>query len=159
MDKPIPPLAMRGTHASGQLALRFRVEALDLVEEASESYVHDTRRWLAHLQDLTGKPVTVNDAREYRPPPTGVDPRVMGSLMREPLFKVVDSDTRDRAPCHGRATSGGVPAGGRGQRGGGRRRAGPGAGGVRVCGATACRRLFHWLARCPDRRRPRSWPS
>ena len=102
MDKPIPSLAIRGTHASAQLALQFRVEALDLVEGASESYVHDTRRWLAHLQDLTGKPVTVNDARKYRPPPVGVDPRVMGSLMREPLFKVVDSVNSERTECHGR---------------------------------------------------------
>ena len=85
-----------------QLGLDLKDEALDLLEATRKQYVRDTRRWLAHLQNNTGKPVTVNDARKYRPPPLGVDGRLMGSLMREPLFKVVDSVNSDRKECHAR---------------------------------------------------------
>ena len=102
MDKPIPSLAIRGTHASAQLALQLRVEVLDRLEETRTEWVTDTRRWAAHYQAQSNVPITTDAINEFRPPPVGVDSRVMGSVLREPWFKVVGYVNSERRECHGR---------------------------------------------------------
>lgn len=86
---------------SDAAAFATRDEALDALEAAREDYVEKARAAAFRLLEdrLT---ITINDVREVAPPPAGVDPRVMGVILREPAFKKVGTVNSNRKSCHGR---------------------------------------------------------
>ena len=46
--------------------------------------------------------VTIDEVREFCPPPEGVDPRVMGAVMQPREFQMVKLVESRRKACHGR---------------------------------------------------------
>lgn len=64
--------------------------------------------WLAraraHARRIAQKNgyVTIDEVREFCPPPDGVDPRVMGAVMQAREFEMVKLVESRRKACHGR---------------------------------------------------------
>jgi hypothetical protein len=75
--------------------------ALDALEIAREDYVTAARKVALRLLE-TRETITINDVREMLPPPANVDPRVMGAVLRQPLFLKVGYAQSDRKACHSR---------------------------------------------------------
>ena len=84
-----------------QLAFALRDEALDSLEARRAEYVMEARFWAAQLVALHGY-VTVDDIRHLCPPPAGVDPRVMGAILRRPMFQAGEWVNSERRESHGR---------------------------------------------------------
>lgn len=64
--------------------------------------------WLARARAVARRiarekgTVTIDEVREYCPPPAGVDPRVMGAVMQPREFEMVKLVESRRKACHGR---------------------------------------------------------
>jgi hypothetical protein len=58
----------------------------------------DTARRIARQNGT----VTIDEVREFCPPPDGVDPRVMGAVMQPREFELVKLVESRRKVCHGR---------------------------------------------------------
>lgn len=82
-------------------ARNYRDAALDLLEDTRESYVERAREAAIALAS-DGRDITIDDVREVCPPPDDVDPRVMGTVLRAPLFVKVGYATSSRKTCHAR---------------------------------------------------------
>lgn len=78
-----------------------RDEALDALERARATWIDEARATAIRLAQARGE-VTIDDVREACPPPAGVDPRVMGAVMRPPLFEACGFVLSSRAECHRR---------------------------------------------------------
>ena len=78
-----------------------RDSALDALEIAREDYVEAARAAAYRLLE-TQASITINDVRDICPPPAGVDPRVMGAVLRAPRFVRVGYVQSDRKTCHSR---------------------------------------------------------
>lgn len=78
-----------------------RDEALDALERARAEYV-DHARTIAARICAVGDCITVDDIRALAPPPDGVDPRVMGAVLRAPQWQRVGYVNSRRLVCHKR---------------------------------------------------------
>ena len=63
-----------------------REEALDALELSREGYVAAARKVALRLLETHGA-VTTDDIRAVLPPPSDMDPRVMGAILRPPMFR------------------------------------------------------------------------
>lgn len=82
-------------------AAAARDAALDRLEEARAGWINEARIVAERLARDRGA-VTIDDVREACPPPDGVDPRVMGAVMRPPVFEACGFVLSSRAECHRR---------------------------------------------------------
>lgn len=78
-----------------------REAALDLLEAARPAWVDVARQVAIRIAEARGQ-VTIDDVREVCPPPEGTDPRVMGAVLRKPLFEAIGFVQSTRLACHGR---------------------------------------------------------
>lgn len=62
------------------------------------AYARETARRLAQH----GREVTIDDVRASCPPPSGVDPRVMGAVFNGRDWECVRYERSSRAACHSR---------------------------------------------------------
>ena len=64
--------------------------------------------WLAQARAVARRiarengTVTIDQVREFCPPPAGVDPRVMGAVMQPREFQMIRLTESRRKACHGR---------------------------------------------------------
>lgn len=79
----------------------LRDGALNLLETTREDYVTRARAaGVAHAMRFGV--VTINDVRAACPPPNDIDPRVMGAVLRAPLFVKIGYENSNRSTCHAR---------------------------------------------------------
>ena len=78
-----------------------RDEALDALEVARAGWVTKARNWAEAFCRMHGS-VTTDDLHAYCPPPTDIDPRVLGCIMRAPLFRATEFVNSCRPESHHR---------------------------------------------------------
>ena len=101
MDKPIPSLAIRGTHTNVQLGFELRDAALEVLEQRRKVWVADVRRYALYYIRQHGA-VTVDNLREAFPLPEGVDARVFGAVLMGKVFKKIGNTKTTRPTSHAR---------------------------------------------------------
>jgi hypothetical protein len=79
----------------------FARDVLPVFEANRAAWLAEARQWARKIAKQRGE-VTIDDVREFYPPPAGVDPRVMGAIMRAPEFEAVGYRKSTRATCHNR---------------------------------------------------------
>ncbi len=79
----------------------FGTEVLPLFEEHRADWLTEARA-AAHLIASKRGQVTINDVRAVCPPPSDIDPRVMGAVLRTKAFEVVGYQRSGRRECHNR---------------------------------------------------------
>lgn len=73
-----------------------------------EHFETDKMQWLAAARAAARRiarekgTVTIDEVRECCPPPSGVDPRVMGAVMQPREFQMIKFVESRRKACHGR---------------------------------------------------------
>ena len=86
---------------STQLPLALRDEVLDRFEVVRAGYLRSARLYaLFYCRDHGS--VTIEDVRRIFPPPDGVDPRLLGAVLRKPHFVLVGYESGTRKESHGR---------------------------------------------------------
>jgi hypothetical protein len=78
-----------------------REAALDRLDAARPLWVDVARQAATRIAEARGQ-VTIDDVREVCPPPEGTDPRVMGTVLRKPVFEPIGYVQSTRIACHGR---------------------------------------------------------
>lgn len=86
------------------MTLETKDEALDALEQARAEYIAEARSVAASICEI-GASITVNDVRRLCPPPGGIDPRVMGAVLRKPQWASLGYVGSKRKTCHGRPVS------------------------------------------------------
>ena len=76
-------------------------QVMDLFEEHRFDYLERARSKAIDLARLWGE-ITVDDVREQLPPPSYVDPRVMGAIFRNSMWEPTGYTRSKRKECHGR---------------------------------------------------------
>ncbi len=76
-------------------------EALNALEAKNREFITEARA-VAFQLGQGGSVVTVDDIRKQCPPPEGVDPRVMGAILRKPDWTNVGYRNSTRKTCHKR---------------------------------------------------------
>jgi hypothetical protein len=77
-------------------------------ENAAPRFDTGKMEWLATARDAARRiarengTVTIDEVREFCPPPDGVDPRVMGAVMQPREFQLIKFVESRRKACHGR---------------------------------------------------------
>ena len=84
-----------------QLALQLRDEVLDRLEIVRSEYVEKARSWAVAYCKQRGS-VTTDDLHKFCPPPAGIDPRVLGAIMRPPVFRATEFINSRRPEAHHR---------------------------------------------------------
>ncbi len=82
-------------------ATAAREEVLDLFEETRQDYLAEARA-MAQILAFHKGIITINDVREACPVPEGIDPRVLGAVLRGPAWEPVGFVQSTRRTCHGR---------------------------------------------------------
>jgi len=81
------------------MALETKEDALEALEQSRAEYLIQARM-VAHRIAKLKKVITINDVREVCPPPSEVDPRVMGAVFNTSDWEPVGFHLSARA--HGR---------------------------------------------------------
>ena len=95
---------MRGdSHATAaeRMLDMFETAIQPLFEKSSKEFLSEARS-IARLLALKNGSVTVDDVRNICPPPNGVDPRVMGAVLKSKDFICVGHRKSGRGECHHR---------------------------------------------------------
>lgn len=79
----------------------FKQEVLPLFEQGRADWLVKARAAARKIAIERGT-VTIDDVRDVCPPPDGVDPRVMGAVLRAPAFEVIKYQKSSRRECHNR---------------------------------------------------------
>ncbi len=79
----------------------FEQAVLPLFEERRADWL-DYARNMAFLLGASGQIVTIDDVRRVCPPPSHVDPRVMGAVFERRKWKYLGSVSSVRSTCHRR---------------------------------------------------------
>lgn len=91
-------MALNGSIVQADL---FEEQVRPLFEQYRADYLARARQIARQIAMRNGE-VTINDVREHCPPPEGVDPRVMGAILRKPEFIAVGYTKSHRSVCHNR---------------------------------------------------------
>jgi hypothetical protein len=86
------------------LAGQERDDALALLEKCRAEYLAIARAKAREIAVKAGR-VTVDDVRAACPPPSAVDPRVMGAIFNTPEWQKVGYCNSKRRACHKRPIS------------------------------------------------------
>ncbi len=86
------------------MPLESKQEALDALEKARAEYIEQARTAARQICSV-GEEITIDDVREVAPPPEGVDPRIMGAILRAPDWRPVGYRASKRKTCHKRPVS------------------------------------------------------
>lgn len=80
-----------------------RDEALDALEIARREYVAQARAAaFVVASKMPDGMITIDDVRAVCPPPDGIDPRVMGTILRAPDWRKIGYTNSRRGTCHKR---------------------------------------------------------
>ncbi len=77
-------------------------DILNQLEQVRREYVDSARNAALDLFQRTRRPITVDDIRRICPPPSDIDPRVMGCVLRAPKWMKVQTVNSSRRECHHR---------------------------------------------------------
>ena len=79
-----------------------------MLQEQAAHFENHRMEWLAQARAVARRiarqngTVTIDQVREFCPPPAGVDPRVMGAVMQPREFQMIRLTESRRKACHGR---------------------------------------------------------
>lgn len=82
-------------------AAQLRDATLDMFEDYRPDYLASARAY-ARQVCLANGTCTVDEVRKQLPPPSNVDPRVMGAIFRSREFEKVAYENSSRTACHAR---------------------------------------------------------
>ena len=87
----------------GEVIMRdlFEKEVLPKFEMHRAEWLLVARATARQLGEAKGE-ITINDVRRLCPPPNGVDPRVMGAVLKRPEWELIRYERSARATCHNR---------------------------------------------------------
>jgi len=74
---------------------------MDLFEVTRAEYLEKARIWADRIARHNGT-VTIDEVREYCPPPEDVDPRLMGAVLSTKEFRCIGYRKSTRSKCHHR---------------------------------------------------------
>ena len=80
----------------------FEKEIVSLFEKSKGKDWLEEARLVAERIGLTGRYVTVNMVRDIVPPPSDIDPRIMGAVFKKKDWERVGYVSSDRSTCHNR---------------------------------------------------------
>jgi hypothetical protein len=84
-----------------QHATMFEQAVLPLFEEHRADWLGYARN-VAFMLGIAGKPITIDDVRAICPPPSHVDPRVMGAVFERSKWTYLGPVSSKRSTCHKR---------------------------------------------------------
>ena len=105
MELAVASTAPKSRRAEGD-GHPFWDKVMPLFEEHRQDFLQITRRLALMLHRKLGRPITVDDIRDYYPPPAKYDSRVMGGIFAErSVWRKVGEEKSKRAECHHRTIS------------------------------------------------------
>lgn len=79
----------------------FDADVLPLFEQSQPDWLQSARAAARRL-GASGKAITIDDVREVCPPPSDVDPRVMGAVFKHSEWTCTGHRRSRRRECHNR---------------------------------------------------------